>query len=87
MFADAEILRNGNEQLLDGLEEGLIILEEEKEDKLSELYHNMSAKKLYQLGKSFSLLSKKSSDEDEANALIDPDATIFASCADILSKQ
>ena len=43
MFADAEILRNGNEQLLDDLEEGLIILEE---DKLTELYHNEAAKKL-----------------------------------------
>ena len=43
MFADAEILRNGNEQLLDDLEEGLIILEE---DNLTELYHNEAAKKL-----------------------------------------
>ena len=41
MFADAEILRNGNEQLLDDLEEGLIILEE---NKLTELYHNEAVK-------------------------------------------
>ena len=44
LFADAEIFHAGNEQLLDGLEEGLVILKED--DCLTEIYHNRAAKKL-----------------------------------------
>ena len=46
MFVDADILRNGNDKLLDDLEEGLIILEERDEGDLQEVYHNKRANKL-----------------------------------------
>ena len=40
LYCDAEVLRGGNEQLLDGIEEGVIILEEES---LDILYYNAAA--------------------------------------------
>ena len=40
LYCDAEVLRGGNEQLLDSIEEGVIILEEES---LDILYYNAAA--------------------------------------------
>ena len=44
LFVEAEILRQGNQGLLDGLEEGLIILENDKDKQYSTLFLNESVK-------------------------------------------
>ena len=43
IFVDAEILRIGNEQLLDNFEEGVLILEEEK---MEPIFLNKAAREL-----------------------------------------
>ena len=86
MFADADVLRNGNEQLLDGLEEGIIILDL---DKCEVLYHNEAANSISCnctrnecLG--VSSIEHKSLGENLLDIL---DSTSFANCDDQLRKE
>ena len=55
LFIDAEVLRSGNEQILDGLEEGVVIIGEAEKDIL---YYNNAA-------------TRRSSRKPEKSTLID----------------
>ena len=85
MYSDAEILRCGNEQLLDDLEEGLIILEDQN---LNLLFKNESAKSLRGNPNANANLNAMMNDEtSDTDLLNDMNCEMFASCNEILFKE